>query len=323
MPEGVTFKSITAGSTYTCALTAAGSVGGEGKAYCWGDGSSGQTGQGYEVSCSLTVQSRAGTSSCSVVQSQTGKVTPNLPPSPTPRSGPLWKPAPVDGNRTYIDIAAGGSHTCGIESTGDVYCWGADDYGSLGDNDDSHPGGSVFSPLAVDTPAGKSFSRITGGTGYSCALTSSSSAGGAGQAYCWGRGSNGALGNGEEENYDLAVQVILPSGVRFAQISGGSSHVCALSLEGAAYCWGKGDDNDGRLGLNDEDNAENRLTPAPVVMPAGVTFSAIAAADDFTCALQSEVGNLYCWGYAYMYGLANGDNQVNRFVPYPAVMPTF
>ena len=63
----------------------------DGKAYCWGDGFSGQLGFGGQDQQS--------------------------------------EPIDVSGNTTYSAIAAGGKHTCAITSAGKGYCWGANDAG--------------------------------------------------------------------------------------------------------------------------------------------------------------------------------------------------
>ena len=70
-----------------------------------------------------------------------------------------------------------------------------------------------------------------------------------GVAYCWGRGSEGQLGDGvfrdQVEPFGSAVPVLvdttdLPAGVRFTAVSVGSQHVCAVGDDRRAYCWGEG-----------------------------------------------------------------------------------
>jgi hypothetical protein len=38
-------------------------------------------------------------------------------------------PIPVYGNKTWLQLSAGGTHTCGIDTTRDLYCFGANGYG--------------------------------------------------------------------------------------------------------------------------------------------------------------------------------------------------
>jgi hypothetical protein len=85
------FVSVTAGGAHTCALTASGA------AWCWGRGESGQLGV--------------------------------PPPSSTCpfEGGPLpciGIPVEVGGGHTFVQLAGGGAHTCGLTSDGSAFCWG-------------------------------------------------------------------------------------------------------------------------------------------------------------------------------------------------------
>src|SRR6476661_6663701 len=69
------------------------------------------------------------------------------------------------------------------------------------------------------------FIAISAGTNHTCALNK------AGQAFCWGSGNSGALGDGTRDNHSVpvAVHARLP----FTQISAGNYFTCALDLMGA------------------------------------------------------------------------------------------
>lgn len=93
---------IAAGEYHTCVLLSAGTV------ECWGDNSYGQLGNG--TSCYPT-----GTNPC-----------PNTPVA-------------VSGLTNVAAIAAGGSNTCALLSTGTVECWGDNTYGQLGNGSSAGP----------------------------------------------------------------------------------------------------------------------------------------------------------------------------------------
>src|SRR6185312_11449052 len=74
----------------------------------------------------------------------------------------------------------------------------------------------------------------TAGNGFTCAVTQS------GAAFCWGDNSNLALGIGPFSGSGgvQAAPVAVVGGLSFARLSAGNSHVCGITLSGAAYCWG-------------------------------------------------------------------------------------
>jgi alpha-tubulin suppressor-like RCC1 family protein len=42
-------------------------------------------------------------------------------------------PLEVSGGLAWRDVATGAESACGVTTTGDVYCWGRNDSGQLGD----------------------------------------------------------------------------------------------------------------------------------------------------------------------------------------------
>ena len=67
-----------------------------------------------------------------------------------------------------------------------------------------------------------------------------------------------------------------PTTERFAAVSAGLVHTCALRTDGSAVCWG--------------DNAEGQAEP-----PTGERFTAVSAGGLHTCALRAD-GSAVCWG---------------------------
>ena len=111
-----------------------------------------------------------------------------------------------------------------------------------------------------------------------------------GLAYCWGDNLAGAVGDGTLIARLAPVAVTMPAATAFSQLSVGAFHVCAVAGSGAGYCWGNGGNS-----VLGNGSGVSRSTPFPVTMPVGVTFTAISAGINHTCALTA-LGAVYCWG---------------------------
>jgi alpha-tubulin suppressor-like RCC1 family protein len=195
---------------------------------------------------------------------------------------------------TLTQISVGSDFACALSSAGNAYCWGLNSSGQLGN------GTTVSSNVPVLVSGGLTFTQIDAGALFACALTS------AGAAYCWGDDGQDQLGNTTlVTNRDVPVAVT--GGLAFAQISLGTSFVCALTTAAAAYCWGK--DNAGQIGNASAANPQTApLAVTTVGTPlAGVTLTQISAAlsGSTTCALSSA-GAAYCWGLGTNGELGNG-----------------
>ena len=122
---------------------------------------------------------------------------------------------------------------------------------------------------------------VSTGDHFACGLTSS------GEAYCWGRNSEGQLGDGSRVNRPTPARV--RTGLRFHDISAGWwGHSCGVSLEGDAYCWGANEH--GQLG---DGSTESRSQPRAVY--GGLKFRDISAGTQMTCGV-TVTGEAYCWG---------------------------
>jgi alpha-tubulin suppressor-like RCC1 family protein len=189
-------------------------------------------------------------------------------------------------------IAAGVAHTCALNSTGSVLCWGSNEFGQLGNGSTA----SITSPVQVVGLTAGAVS-IAAGSESTCALTAT------GTVWCWGDNTNGQLGDGTFTQSTVPVQVLNPAGNTplsgVARISAGQSHTCAVTSAGEALCWG--DNSKGQLGNGTE--IVSSLPAAVSGLTTGV--ATIAAGSDFTCAVTTD-GGAKCWGDGASGQLGNG-----------------
>ncbi len=208
-----------------------------------------------------------------------------------------------------VSVAVGGSFACalvedpslGIPDAGDVYCWGANDQGQLGDGttinrdvptmvqapDGVHFGGSGFN----DDPRRRAAELLVAGNGHVCVVTTGD------DTYCWGDNDEGQLGNGTRIDSVDPVAVQSSASV-YESLSAGSEYNCAVTVNGAGECWG--DNDNGELGRS---NTVDGLTPASVNV-AG-TWLMIRAGDDHTCGINGTTLT-HCWGDGSDGSIGNG-----------------
>jgi alpha-tubulin suppressor-like RCC1 family protein len=205
----------------------------------------------------------------------------------------------------YGDIFAGDYHTCILKTTGEIYCWGSSvDEGVRGTNEET----DYLHISKVTNPQGVLFTTASTGGSTVCAIGDDD------KTYCWGDNTNGQLGNGDTENRQLPTEVDLPEGIIFSKIDVGQNHVCALTDDGIAYCWGNG--SFGQLGNSLTDS---KYVPTPVSMPEGISFSEITLGNYHTCATTTS-STIYCWGDNISGQLGNGTNSSSS-TPVEVTMP--
>lgn len=212
------------------------------------------------------------------------------------------RPAPAK------QVVVGDQHSCALMMTGNVRCWGSGEHGALGYGNTNNIGDDEFPSSAGDVDVGGEVVQITAGTNHTCALLAN------GHVRCWGEG-YGTLGYGntdaigDDETPASAGDVDVGGDV--AQIAAGSSHTCALLVNGKVRCWGARG-YEGQLGYGNTNAIGDDETPASAGdINVGGDVVQIAAGGDHTCALLAN-GKVRCWGdssYGQL-GYALDDNTI-------------
>jgi alpha-tubulin suppressor-like RCC1 family protein len=278
---------VQAGAFNTCALRASGGV------LCWGANGLGELGDGTTVT----------------------------------RLAPVAVPLPrraisVDIEGTDNDLTA---HACAVLDDHSVWCWGGNNYGSLGD-------GTTTNRLAPVPVVGlNNAANVSCSFGTTCAALSSGSVScwgfnehgdlgigselpnqsnvpvtvvgmsnaavvdlgfdemirtRTGSAFAWGNNSVGSVGDGTTVDRFAPVAVLNATDV--VAIGMGMGHACLVHSTGIASCWGE--NHFGDLG-----NGTLIDSSVPVNVVGLTNVKAIAGGRDHSCAVKSD-GSVWCWG---------------------------
>lgn len=184
-------KQVSTGALHTCAIHA------DNRLVCWGEGESGRLGDNNPDDHEAEIPRQ-------VRRIQDGGA--------------------VVAVQDALQVVSGSAHSCLINTSRTVECWGSNTFGQL-----------AMSPLQVANAATphlverlSAVEQIAAGPNHTCALTE-------GRVYCWGDNSQGQLGYiGPSTN-----AVSLVDGVsNVDNIVAGSWFACALDTMTGLRCWG-------------------------------------------------------------------------------------
>lgn len=176
-----------------------------GRLYCWGSNSTGEVG--------------VGSNSPSEVRS-VNQVRP----------GTTWE-----------IVKAASSHTCAIDTTGALWCWG-----SNRDRQLAAPSAVTLNNEPRQVGGATGWQSVGVGSRHTCGLRDN-------RVSCWGNGSLGELGDPGFDPEDLYSAVPLEIPGSYTRLSVGRGTSCAIDLAGALFCWGRGDA--GQIGNGASENA--------------------------------------------------------------------
>jgi alpha-tubulin suppressor-like RCC1 family protein len=176
-------------------------------------------------------------------------------------------------------VAAGEAFSLAVTSTGQLYAFGENFSGQLGNASDNEstarPAHPTPTPVALPGAIGP-VTQVAAGASHTLAVT------GSGQLYAFGNNYGGQLGNPTNtggspapEANPTPTRVSLPGATGpVTQVGGGYSFSLALTASGQLYAFGLNEY--GQLGsaINNGTAAANP-TPAVVLAPAGMTFNTL------------------------------------------------
>lgn len=202
-------------------------------------------------------------------------------------------------------IAAGYRHVCTVVEGGEVFCWGNNFLGAVG-NAQSVMEGCSSGPPAPNNSCSRvprrvggdtlRFRAITASNDVTCGITLD------GRAACWGVDPYGLFGVAPSGTCGGLpschfAPVALPFPQRWKQLSIHDQYIsqsmCGVSERGEGFCWGWS--GGGVLGDGEPANDTGVFRPAPGPVAGGLRFREIAAGADHACGL-TEGGAVLCWG---------------------------
>jgi alpha-tubulin suppressor-like RCC1 family protein len=321
-------SSVSAGQAFSTALATSGS------AFAWGDNTFGQLGDRTTSQATSPVQIVAGTQGAGMLSGITSLCTGQNHVTALTSSGAVYawgdnaygqigdstisniRTSPVQvlagaqgsGSLSNISSLANGSmHSLAVSTAGEVFAWGYNYYGELGNG---QSGNGTDRAIPVRVVAGEqgtgdlySIVGVSAGWIHSVALTSS------GTVFSWGDNTYGQLGNGTNNSSNAPVKVVAGE-----QGSGNLGSIKSLAGDqyfqsfgvadlGRTYSWGY--NSDGQLG---DGNTSNQTSPVlGVNFQAGsVSFGTVQATNmSFSGDLWSMTSPAGPQGQVVMSGTAN------------------
>ena len=177
----------------------------------------------------------------------------------------------------WCQLSAGGGHTTAIKTTGQIWAWGRNNCGQLGD-------GTVttrFFPVREFCSA-TDWCQVSAGYAVTSAVKTT------GQIWAWGCNVCGILGDGTTLQRSSPVREV-SSATDWCQVSAGCSHTAAVKTSGQLWAWGLG--SCGRLG-----DGTTILKCSPVREICSATdWCRVSAGGGHTTAIKTS-GQIWSWG---------------------------
>jgi alpha-tubulin suppressor-like RCC1 family protein len=178
-----------------------------------------------------------------------------------------------------VALALGVEHTLALDRSGSTWGFGRSLSGVL-----ARESGAI-DPALLDALPTLTAIASAGAEyfGHSCGISSERA------LFCWGTGSEGQLGAGEQLEMVTEPQLVSGGSTTWKSVVAGPSASCALGDDGAVWCWGLS--YSGEVGL-----PPGELAAAPTRVGETSDWHAISLHKHHVCGIHGEQHLLSCWG---------------------------
>jgi alpha-tubulin suppressor-like RCC1 family protein len=186
--------------------------------------------------------------------------------------------------KQFIDFKHSLYHITARTIDGEVYCWGCNENGVLGNGKNDS---LIYKPELNQYLIDKQIIDICCGSRHTLVLTD------CGEVYAWGYNEFGQIGNerrGRNECQSIPIKVSDFNDEKVIQISCGFHHSIALTENGHVFSWGR--NNFGQLCLNNTFEANK---PSIASISKKIPIKKISCGHSHSLLLSSD-GNIFCFG---------------------------
>jgi uncharacterized repeat protein (TIGR02543 family) len=201
----------------------------------------------------------------------------------------------------FQHLSGGVVHSFGMTTSGELYAWGSNELGQLGDGTTANK--SIPTLISFEgLQSGETIRDVFAGQYHTFVVTSN------GRVYAWGFNNYGQLGDGTLVDNSTPTLISFPVGETIRNVVADQDHSLAVTTTGRVYSWGR--NNFGQLGDN---TLADNSTPTLISFPGGETIRNVAAGIGHSLAVTTT-GQVYAWG-SNLYGQLGDGTTANKSTP--------
>ncbi len=175
-------------------------------------------------------------------------------------------------------VSMGINNGCAIDQFDNLWCWGANNYGQLGDPDIER---FAYIPIRIENADNSGWKEISTYKYHTCGIDDN------GFIWCWGDNYKGETGWTKRDIIPTPTKVAYSNWI---DVQTGLEVTCALNKDGDLYCWGSNS-----IGILANDTISTSNMPILVNNADRTKWKKFSLRYQHICGID-ENNNLWCWG---------------------------